>query len=396
MDYQSKTAKRRRKQKEVLMKKRRRNVLLVMTETVVMLVLCITCYALSVANAYGYKEIDNIYVETLKTKAKGSSVVEKTNASGEVIGTELIPVTSSSGYRNILIVGVDNRKQYDLDQRGTNSDVLIIVSINQDTGDVRMVSIMRDTIMKMEEGTSANAYDKANNQFAVSGIADTVSMINRNLGLDIQEYVLLNWYGVAECINQMGGVELTIPNEKILWYFNGYLSDVNEKTGIWAPQLEEPGTYLMTGTQAVAFCRIRYGGFEDQGRSDHQREVIKKLLEKAKVMLKNGEINQLINVAETGLNNVMTNLKLPEILYLVTVLGQFNITESYNFPVNYIGGQYVGNYPKKYGVVDPMVPEDYIWEVQNLHEFLFDDDEYEVSSYVKEIAKQTKLDALGK
>ena len=91
-----------------------------------------------------------------------------------------------------------------------------------------------------------------------------VSMLNRNLGLAIDEYVLVNWYSVAVCINQMGGVTLNIPDQTFLTYFNSYLDFTNRATGIWAPELYAPGTYLMTGTQAVAYCRIRSMGINDQ------------------------------------------------------------------------------------------------------------------------------------
>jgi len=247
--------------------------------------------------------------------------------------------------------------------------------------------------MKMEN--SPHAYDKANNQYAVSGISDTVSMINRNLGLDITDYVVVNWYGVATCINQMGGVTLTIPNNNILYYFNSYLTFVNKATGIWAPQLSEPGTYLMTGTQAVAFCRIRYGGYEDQGRSANQREVITQLFDKAKGLLRSGDIGTLISVAQTALGNVGTNLTMPEIIRMIAELETYNMDGSYSFPVNYVGGQYLGNYPAKYGIVDPMVCTDFVSEVKQLHYFLFNDDEYEPSDFVYTIAEQMRKDVNG-
>ena len=89
---------------------------------------------------------------------------------------------------------------------------MIIVSINNDTGEVRLASVMRDLILRMEEGSNM-PYNKANAQYAQSGLSDTVSMINRNFGLDIGEYVTINWYSVATVIDQMGGV-LEINSEK--------------------------------------------------------------------------------------------------------------------------------------------------------------------------------------
>jgi len=219
--------------------------------------------------------------------------------------------------------------------------------------------------------------------------------VNRNLGLDISEYVLVNWYGVAQCINQMGGIEITIPNETILYYLNSYLTFVNDATGIFAPQLEAPGTYNLMGTQVVAYSRIRYGGVEDEGRANHHREVITKLLEKAKVMFKEGQINTLISVAETGLENVMTNLSMPEIVYLISTITKYQIADNECIPHNYAGGHLLGNYPSKYNVVDPMAPTNLVQEVKDLHAFLFDDLEYEPSDFVKEVSEQIQRDIAG-
>ena len=397
------------RREELKLSRRRKSVLIVMSEVALCLILAITCYGMSVLNSYAYEELNpSIYKETPPMEAEKerqtvvpqTSVVEHTNASGEVIATETVEVPqeirSGSGYRNILVLGTDARSQYSFDDsNGINTDVMIIVSINNETGDIKMVSILRDTIMKMEEGTGALAYDKANAQFSISGISDTVSMINRNLGLDIDEYVIVNWYGVAMAVNQLGGIELTIPNEKILTYFNSYLDFTNQATGLWAPELHAPGTYVMTGTQVVAFCRIRYGGYNDQGRTDNQRDAIGKIFERAKLLLSQGQINTLLDVAQTALGNVKTNLKLSEVLYMATELSSYNMAGSTSFPQSYTTATYVGSYMDKYGIQDPLVANDFEGEVRQLHAFLFNDNNYQCSDFVKNISYQMMLDRTG-
>ncbi|MBQ6550552.1 MAG: LCP family protein [Lachnospiraceae bacterium] len=397
------------RREEVKLKKRRKSVLIVMTEVALCLLLGIVCYGMSILNSYAYEALDvNVYKETSTlevaenkseiTVVPQTSIVEHTNESGEVIATEQVdlpPETkSSTGYRNILVLGTDARSQYSF-ENGINTDVMIIVSINNETGDIKMVSILRDTILKMEDGTGAMAYDKANAQFSVSGISDTVSMINRNLGLDIGEYVIVNWYGVATVVNQLGGIELTIPNEKILTYFNSYLDFTNQATGLWAPELHAPGTYLMSGTQVVAFCRIRYGGYNDQGRTDNQREAISKIFERAKTLLSQGQINVLIDCAETGLGNVKTNLKLSDILYTATELSSYNMAGSMSFPQSYTTAGTVGNYLAKYGVNDPLVANNFEEEVRQLHAFLFNDPNYQCTDFIKNVSNQMYLDRTG-
>ena len=391
------------------MRRRRRNVLLVMGEIVLLLILSITCYGLTVLNSYAYEELDpTIYRETSTmevskevahvTVAPESSTEAHTNESGEVIlpeETDLPQETvNGAGYRNILVLGTDARSQASLDN-GINTDVMIIVSINNATGDIKLVSVYRDTILRMEDGSGAMRYNKANNQFAVSGISDTVSMVNRNLGLDINEFVIVNWYGVATVVNQLGGIDLTIPNETILTYFNSYLDYTNQATGMWAPELPAPGTYHMSGTQVVAFCRIRQGGYNDTGRTENQRVAIQKILERAKQLLYEGQISTLLEVAQTALGNVRTNLKLSEILLMVTRLSEFSIVGTTGFPLSYTTGHVLGHYYSKYGIVDALAANNFEEEVRQLHAFLFDDPNYQCSDFVKTVSYEMYLDRTG-
>ena len=394
---------------EKRIRKRRRSVLIVMSEIVLCLVLAITSYGVALLNSYSYEALDSdIYKETSATEIERpqekvtvvpeTSIAMHTNESGEVIATEEVEIPPekprATGYRNILILGTDARSQESLD-KGINTDVMIIASVNNDTGDIKLVSIYRDTIMRMEDGSGAKKYNKVNNQFAVSGISDTVSMINRNLGLDIGEYVIVNWYGVATVVNQLGGIELTIPNEKILTYFNSYLDYTNQATGLWAPELTAPGTYLMSGTQVVAFCRIRYGGYNDQGRTQNQREAIGKIFERAKQLLYEGQINVLLEAAQTGLGNVRTNLTMPDILLMAMELNKYSISATMGFPQSYTTGASLSAYHTKYGISSPLVANNFEEEVRQLHLFLFDDPDYQCSDFIKTISQEMMMDRTG-
>ncbi|MBQ6550553.1 MAG: LCP family protein [Lachnospiraceae bacterium] len=394
---------------EKRIRKRRRSVLIVMSEIVLCLVLAITSYGVALLNSYSYEALDSdIYKETSATEIERpqekvtvvpeTSIATHTNESGEVIATEEVKIPPekprATGYRNILILGTDARSQESLD-KGINTDVMIIASVNNDTGDIKLVSIYRDTIMRMEDGSGAKKYNKVNNQFAVSGISDTVSMINRNLGLDIGEYVIVNWYGVATVVNQLGGIELTIPNEKILTYFNSYLDYTNQATGLWAPELTAPGTYLMSGTQVVAFCRIRYGGYNDQGRTQNQREAIGKIFERAKQLLYEGQINVLLEAAQTGLGNVRTNLTMPDILLMAMELNKYSISATMGFPQSYTTGASLSAYHTKYGISSPLVANNFEEEVRQLHLFLFDDPDYQCSDFIKTISQEMMMDRTG-
>jgi len=412
MANQSNKERMKKLREDKIMNRRRRNVLIVMIEVVLALVLAITCYGVNVLNSYHYEELDSdIFMDTSDTLYREketrimTSVVEVTDEQGEMVTNEAgeketeiveIPIeTELSGYRNILFLGIDARSMDFAQTDGINCDVIMIASINNETGDIKLVSVLRDTIMKLEDG-ARKSYNKATEQF-YGGVSDMVSMINRNLGLAINEYVLVNWRGVALVINEMGGVELTIPDETMRYYVNSYLNETNIKTELWAPQFDAPGTYTMVGTQAVAYCRIRYGGINDMGRAAHQREVIEKLVDKAKLMAKGGDIKTLTNTAKIGLSNVRTNLKLPDILWTISQLDQYKMAGQMQFPQDgsYSIGYAVGNYPAKYNAVDVIVVNDFEQEVRNLHEFLYPGQPYEPSEFIKGISYQMKVDRLG-
>ena len=369
------------KQEELINKRRRKAVIIIMVEVILCLILGIGAYGVNILASYQQEDLNpDVYVETVDYNRPSEVVrtIEVTDDAGNktyetvVLPTEL----NSKGYRNILVLGVDKEEE--------NSDVMIIVSINNTTHDIKMVSILRDTLLKLEEGTSKYGYNKANSQY-YSSISDTVSMINRNLGLDITEYAVVNWYGVATCINQLGGIEMTIPNEFVLSEFNGYLTDVNETTGIWAPQLSAPGTYTMSGTQVVAFCRIRhYYAWADFGRTANQREAIQKIFDKVKQKIAAGEINTILNVVQTGLGNVKTNLRLPDIMFLAMNATKYKMADSQQFPQKLASDVSLAD--EKYHISDCLMANDFAQEVKDLHAFLFDDDYYEPSTFVKNIS----------
>lgn len=120
----------------------------------------------------------------------GTNVVEVTDAQGTITGSEVVDYDELiSDYRNILLVGVDARDQKRID-KGANADVIMIVSINESTGKIRLISVLRDTLLRLENPGSyhqGRLYDKANSQLCYTDIADMISMINRNLDLNIKD-----------------------------------------------------------------------------------------------------------------------------------------------------------------------------------------------------------------
>lgn len=327
-------------------------------------------YAKSAQN----QQLQDVFVADHET-----NVVDVKNDQGIVVGSETVDYDELiADYRNILLVGVDARDQKRIDS-GSNADVIMIVSINKNTGNIRLVSILRDTLLRLTDPGSFypnRLYDKANSQICYTDIADMISMINRNLDLNIQDYIVLNWLSAANVIDTLGGIEVSIDNPEVIRYMNGYLSEVNEQTGIWSKQLEGSGTFNLTGTQAVAFCRVRYAGLGDAGRTQNQRMIIEQCLKKVKSLILS-KPTTVIQAVSGAMDSIATNLSMLELGNLAFQAGDFQIEESVSFPFQYTAGEYLGQiYEVTGGVKDAVVAKELSDNVIQLHAYLFPDAAY--------------------
>jgi len=178
------------------------------------------------------------------------------------------------GYWNIAAFGVDARDSSL--GKGNNSDVIMIVSINQETGEIRIVSVFRDTYLSLANGT----YNKINQAYAVGGPELAVKALNQNLDLNITDYVTFNWKAVATGINILGGVDVDISKAEF-YYINSYITETVKVTKIGSVQLEHAGMNHLDGVQAVAYARLRYMD-NDYARTERQRKIIGLCYEKAK------------------------------------------------------------------------------------------------------------------
>ena len=300
----------------------------------------------------------------------GTNVVEVTDAQGTITGSEVVDYDELiSDYRNILLVGVDARDQKRID-RGANADVIMIVSINESTGKIRLISVLRDTLLRLENPGSyhkGRLYDKANSQLCYTDIADMISMINRNLDLNIKDYIVLNWLAAAQVVDE---------NPEVIRYMNGYLTEVNQQTGIWSEQLDGSGTYNLTGTQAVAFCRVRYAGLGDVGRTGNQRMIIERCLKKVKELILT-KPTTVVRAVSIGMDSIATNLSMLELGNLAFQAGDFEIEESISFPFQYEAGEYLGQiYDLTKGVKDAVVARELADNVVQLHAYLYPEAAY--------------------
>ena len=291
------------------------------------------------------------------------------------------------GYTNILLLGTDSRDNSQItDEKWVNhTDSIIVASINNKTKDVKLMSIYRDTLLKMMDtvGGKEVRYDKATEAGWYYGIESTISMINTNLDLDIKDYVMVNWSALSDIIDAVGGIDIEI-NETERYWLNDYLTETGPSTGHVFDFVHESGLVHLTGVQATSYCRIRYGGGDDYRRTERQRLVITKVLEKAKNM----DISQLDKAINTIFKNVSTSLGVTQILDLAKDVTQYNIADSTGFPFDKYTDSNIVLHNNGSETRDMVIPVDLSNNVTQAHKFLFDVDGYVPTFTVQEIGNK--------
>lgn len=274
------------------------------------------------------------------------------------------------GYRNIALLGIDTRADdYSL---GNRSDCIIIASLNEKTGGVKLISVYRDTYVYVEENGNKKL-DKITHAYSYGGPQNTLKSLNEALDLNITEYVTVNFDAVIAAVDALGGVSINIDSEE-LKYINSYIDATSQSSGISSSHVTKTGTQTLNGVQAVAYSRIRYTEGGDYKRAERMRTVVMAMLEKAKTL----SIGELNNFADTILPRISTNITAGDIWGLVPTLATIKVGESIGWPYKTEGI----TLDRWYGV--PVTLES---NVEQLHKEVFGQEEYEVSETVKEMSK---------
>ena len=281
------------------------------------------------------------------------SKMQQVDLNEEDLGVSSQAEETLSEYRNIAIFGVDSRE--DSYSKGNRSDCIIIASINNKTKDVKLVSVYRDTYLEL----TGRSLDKVTHAYSYGGPTLALSTLNTNLDLDITEFVTVNFEAVKEIVNDLGGVTITVTD-----------AEATQISGI-----NEAGTYMLNGDQALAYSRIRKID-TDYKRTERMRNVMTACLEKVKQM----SVSELNAITDKVLPRIYTNIDANEIVSLIPTVASYKITESKGWPPTVEGKIINGVW---YGV--PVTLES---SVKELHKELFDDDDYTPSEKVKEISEK--------
>jgi len=251
-------------------------------------------------------------------------------------------------YRNIVLFGLDS--EYGFSGR---SDNIMIFSLNEETNEVKMVSVYRDTYVKVD----GYGYTKINHAYAYDGAKLAMNTLNKNLDLNITEFVTINFDIVKDVVDAVGGVKIYVTSA--------------EASQI--PGLSKAGTYNLNGAQALAYGRTRSVD-SDYQRTERMRTVITAVFNKVKGM----SLTKLNKLVDKILPQVKTNIKMGEITEILTKLPVIKIGESLGWPYETSG--------RTIDKIWYAVPKTLESSVEKLHKELFDDENYEATETVKEIS----------
>ena len=246
-------------------------------------------------------------------------------------------VEHKSGYLNVAVFGLDSRDG-SLD-KGNRSDTIMIVSLNQETYEVKMVSVYRDTFMRLKDGS----YNKANAAYSYFGPDGGVALLNENMDMNIEKYVSVNFNALVDVIDAVGGMDLELTDAEVV-HMNNYCVETSEVTGKSYKKIEP-----------------------EVGGSYHLTTINK--------------------IADSVFPQIATNFSFTEILNYAKDFQKYRVGETLGFPNV--------RYSKMLsGVGSTEIADTLASNVAEVHQFLFGDTDYQVSGTVKGIDDEIK-DALS-
>lgn len=329
-------------------KKRRRRIGILVAEVIILSVLCVFAYATVKMDKLDFNFLDEDKLEVYK---------------------------DTGPYTNIALFGLDAREGESIES-GVRSDSMMIASINNETNEVKVVSIFRDTLLKQQDGT----FDKVNAAYSYGGPQEAIALLNRNLDLDIKNYMSVDFKALSDVIDALGGMELELTAEEVV-HMNNYCVETSEVTGKDYERIEPEvtGTYHLNGVQATSYARIRATAGGDYKRAERQRLVIEKIVEKAQ----KANLKTLDKIIDVVFPQVSTSFSSKDLIGIAANALSYQLGETQGFPYSIADTDVVDGYEGSY-----VVPSDFDGDVKKLHEFLFNEKDYQVSDTVKEISHE--------
>ena len=228
----------------------------------------------------------------------------------------------SKDVMNILIFGIDSRGE-DI----SRADSIIVLSIDQKNKEIKMSSILRDTQVQFNSGNGS--YGKVNAAYAYGGVGMLINSINYNLDLDIDRFVMFDFWSSVYFVDALGGVTLDVPEEE-LKATNDVVRDMAQHHQVKAEDyyLTHAGKQKMNGIQAISWARVRAVD-SDFGRTSRQRSLMETILKELKSKTYWGQARFVLDV----MPELETNLKKDEMVRMgLAALPGLNSIHQYYVP----------------------------------------------------------------
>ncbi len=271
------------------------------------------------------------------------------------------------GYWTIAVFGVDSRDGNT--GKGALSDVEMLCSIHRKTGEIRLLSVFRDTYLRIDQKED---FDKINEAYFLGGPEQAIKALEDNLDLQIDDYATFNWKAVVDAINVLGGVDIDITDKEFA-YINSFITETVNSTGIGSYQLEHSGMNHLDGVQAVAYARLRLMD-TDFNRTERQRKVLGQAMEKAK----NSDLKTLTTLIGTVYPQTKTSIGVDNLAGMAKNAKKYYISQTSGFPFSH---QEI-----KIGKKACVVPTTLESNVIQLHNFLYNTENYVPSENLKSIS----------
>ena len=252
---------------------------------------------------------------------------------------------------NFLIMGVDSREDK---YTSTRSDVIQIMSLNQEKETLKMTSVMRDTYLYIPD---KKFYDKINHGYAYGRDLGLIRALNENLDLNLNEFISVNFGSVVKIVDLLGGINVKIEADEV--------SKI--------PGINSQGEHLLNGKQALAYSRLRYTKGGDVRRTSRQRVVMRAIADK----LKGRSYKEYLRVVQVMLPYINTSLTMKDLTGLVGMyLSLNNLAMLDNAFPKY-------QYGRKIKKIWYMVPDDLERNVVGLHNYIYETSKYQVTDTVR-------------
>lgn len=224
---------------------------------------------------------------------------------------------------NIALFGIDTRNPAEI----TRSDSIIIATIDYKHKKIKLSSILRDTRVNID----GHGKQKLNHAYSLGGPELAVKTLNQNFGLDIREFVTINFWGLEEIVDNLGGVTIDVKEDEVK-EINKYVKELCNIDHKEYTPVTKSGKQVLNGRQATAYGRIRYVGNDDFERTDRQRRVLEQMFNK----IVSAGVTKYPKIVDAVLPHITTSFDKGDILSLGTLFLTSGIKdiEQARFPVN--------------------------------------------------------------